>query len=598
MKWGMIMLAARKKVYTTVCLVLYLFFLPVMAACAHKSGIPEIASMLATGEGFRIVFDAQTLKVCITGTLLYAVACAGFIMNMKNTRYGEEYGSAKFGSRYKLNRFYRCHEDADGIRAKLRNMQLTEKVMMGLDVFRHGKNLNVLIFGGSGTGKTRGFIIPNIFRIILSQSSCVITDPKGEILTMTGKLFKMMGYCVRVLDLKEHWKSHCYNPFVYFRGDDDILKFVNQAWEAMSDKKASKGEQIWDDQAKNMLISLMMYLYHYAPAEEQNFDMVMKLVQEIKAQEGPGEAEKTVIDILFDRIDKSSATYGYYKGWSAAKGRTLSSIVSTLTAKMTVFNLDSLRQLTRCDELNLTELATEKTVLFCVIPDNDDSYNFIAGTLYSQLIQQLYDYADKVCHGPLPRHVRFLMDEFANIALPDNYQKILATARSRNMSFVIVLQDKSQIEALYEKVYKSLLANCDAQLFLGSQEFETCKYFSDLMDKETVIVKTVNVTHGANASSTKNETKIGRELMTPGELRNLDNRKAVLLVRGENPVIDNKINLKHCSLYKYIADGSRKKKNMYDWGSTDRSTGSMHLMTSSYGGRITPLPEPDGELVA
>lgn len=588
------MLAERKRIYTLVLFVLYMFFLPVLAFSAHADGMPEIVAVLSGKEKLHIVFDRQTLKICITGTGLYVIGGAGFIMNLKNTRYGEEYGSAKFGSRFKLNRFYKCREAAEGVAARFRNLHLTEKAMIGLDVFRHQKNLNTLIIGGAGTWKTRGFIFPNI---LAANCSYVITDSKGEILRATGKFLKMMGYTIRVLDLKEHWKSHCYNPFVYFRGDDDILKFVNQTWEAMSDKTAMKGEQVWDDLAKIMFISLIMYLYHYAPPEEQNFDMLMKLINEIKSQENAQQEQKTVIDILFERIDHNSATYGYYKGWSAAKGRTLSSIVATLMAKLTVFNLDSLRQLTRCDEMNLTELATKKVALFCVIPDNDDSYNFIAGTLYSQLIQQLYSYADNVCEGPLARHVRFLMDEFANIALPDNYEKILSTSRSRNISFAIVLQNKSQIEALYKEVYKSLIGNCDSILFLGSSEYETCEYFSKLLDKETVVVQTYNVTRGMNASATKNETKIGRELMTPGELRSLDNRKAVLLIRGEDPVIDYKINVRRCKNYKYMADGRRKKKNKYEWGSTDLAVGSMKVISPSYAGKITPLPETDAELV-
>lgn len=590
------MLAERRKTYALVFLIAYFIFLPVLARFAGCSGLYDAYMYAVTdvaARPFAIDFSIRTLKVCLTGTIMYWLGAACFLMNMKNYRFGEEYGSAKFGSKYKLNRFYRCQETLDGIAANLRNLHFTEKVMVGLDVFRHQKNLNTLIIGGSGTWKTRGFIIPNLLR---ANCSYVITDPKGEILAKTGKFLKLMGYKIRVLDLKEHWKSHCYNPFAYFRGDDDILKFVNQTWEAMSDKKATKGEQIWDDQAKNMFMSLVMYLYHYAPPDEQNFDMVMKLIHEIKASEDARQ-QLTAVDIMFERIDHNSATYGYYKGWSAAKGRTLASIISTLTAKLTVFNLDSLRKLTMCDELDLTSLATEKVALFCVIPDNDTSYNFIAGTMYSQLIQQLYEYADTVCHGMLPRHVRFLMDEFANVALPDDYEKILSTSRSRNISFAIVLQNKNQIEALYEKVYQSLIGNCDEILFLGSSEYETCKYFSDLLGNETVDVMTQNSTRGTNASVTKNMQKIGRALMFPDELRKLDNRKAILLIRGEDPVIDYKIRLKKCRNYKYLADGIRTKKNMYEWGNAEMASGNLQVISPSYGGKITPLPKTDAVLV-
>lgn len=578
---------------------MYFIILPVVARVSHApGGLPGVMSYIEAevlNHPFYITLDGHTLSVCVKFSLIYLLVCSACIMNMKNYRLGEEYGSAKFGSKYKLNRFYKCKEDGGGLPAKLRNCHFTEKVLMGLDWMRHGKNLNTLIIGGAGTGKSRGFIFPNLLR---ANCSYVVTDSKGELLTKIGMfLFKVMGYKIRILDLKNPEKGHCYNPFVYFRNDEDIFKYVDQSWEAMSDKAAMKGEQIWDDQAKNMYKSLVMYLFHYAPPEEQNMDMVMRLVKEIKASEGP-KKEVSAVDVLFGKIDKSSATYGCYRMWAAAQGRTLSSILATLTAKLAAFNLESIRKMTMCDELNFRELATEKVALFAVLPDNHTTFNFIAGIMYSQLIQTLYDYADNVCHGPLPRHVRFLMDEFANVALPDDYEKILSTSRGRNISFAIVLQNKSQIEALYEKVYQSIIGNCDEILFLGSSELETCKYFSELLDNETVVVRTTNVTKGMHGSTTVNETKAARALMTPGELRNLSNRKSILLIRGEDPIIDFKINLKRCRNYEYMADGKRTKKNAYDWGRTEKSLGSVSTVPASYSGYITPLPETDAELVA
>ncbi len=590
------MLAERKRLYFKICCVLYLIYLPMLIKCGHCNSAQELIEFLNSPEAWTLSINLRnaTSGVIVIGSMVYWLIVACMILNMKNYRFDEEYGSAKFGNKHAINRMYACKTKMNGEKAKLWNTRLSQCVSMGLDVQRHLRNLNVLIFGGSGTGKTRGFIFPNL---LMANCSFVITDPKGEILNKIGKfLIKIRGYKIRVLDLKNHIKSHGYNPFKYFRGDDDILKFVTQSWEAMSDKTAAKGEQVWDDQAKNMYISLIMYLFHYAPEDEQNFDTVMKLIQEIKASEG-AKQEITAVDILFEGIDHTSATYGYYKGWSAAKGRTLASIVATLTAKLTVFNLESLRKLTYYDELDFAELATEKVALFCVIPDNDTSYNFLAGTMYSQLIQELYRLADDVFHGPLPMHVRFLMDEFANIALPDNYEKILSTARSRNMSFAIILQNKAQIEALYEKVYKSLIGNCDSFLFLGSPEYETCKYFSDLIGKETVYVKTRNVTRGSNPSSTTNEQKIGRELLMPDELRKLNNGKCVLMIRGEDPVIDNKIKLRRCRNYKHMADGRRYKKNAYDWGTADLVTGSFEVLPGNYQGCLVPLPPTNAKLV-
>ena len=506
---------------------------------------------------------------------------------MKNYRNNEEYGSAKFGSAKVLNRIYACKN-------KVQNLRITENIRLGFDVFRHQLNLNMLIIGGSGTWKSRGFILPNL---LLGGCSFVVTDPKGELLHKIGRfLLKIIGYDVRVLDLKNHEKSMCYNPFVYFRNDNDILNFVNGAWEAMSDKKAMKGEEIWSEQSKAMLISFMMYLYHYAPPEEQNFATIMKMIHEVKASEGMKQ-EIGAIDILFNQLTSDDPAFGYYKTWSSAKGRTLSSILATLQAKMTVFNLESMRKLTYCDELGLLELATKKVALFCITPDNTKSFNFLAGIMYTQLIQQLYDYSDNVCHGQLPQKVMFLWDEFANIALPDDYEQILSTARSRNIGFAIVLQNKQQIEALYKEVYQSMIGNCDTFIFLGSNELETCKYFSDLMDDETIIVRTYNKTYGMHGSVTRQETKAGRKLMTPGELRKLNKKKAVVIMRGEDPVIDKKIVLKKCQNYKYLAEGIRKKKNAYEWGSTNYASGTVDILPANYSDKITPLPKTTARLV-
>lgn len=594
------MMAEKKRAVLIVFLAAYPFFLYFVILLVPHVGeslavtISELEIEMESGNDFLIPrYTDNTVKACAVFTVVYFIISSAVISSIRNYRTDEEYGSAKWGSVTSLNRFLSNHT-REGIR-KLNemNLRLTRNVSIGFDYFRHQLNLNVLIFGGSGARKTRGFIIPNL---MMHNSSFVVTDPKGEILTKAGKLLKLFGYDIRVLDLKNPEKSFGYNPFVYFKDDKDVLSFVNQTWEAMGDKTATKGESIWDDQAKNMLLSFMLYLFHYAPYEEQNFATVIEMMNEVKSGEDSKQPQSAV-DMLFEKIPYTDPAYGFYKAWSAARGRTLASIVTTLSARLAVFNLDTLKKLTSVDELNLTELGVKKTALFIVTPDSDKSLNFLAGTLYSQLFRQLFDYADNVCRGELPVHVTFLMDEFANIALPDDYEKILSTVRSRNISFCIVLQNKAQIEALFEKVYKSLIGNCDSFLFLGSNEYDTCKYFSDLMDDETVIVRTYNKTYGLRGSVTRNETKTARKLMTPGELRKLSNRKAVLIVRGQDPVIDYKIDMKRCDNYRLLADGRRFRKNMYEWGTTERSIGELELLTGRYGGEIVPLPETKAELL-
>ncbi|MBR1508992.1 MAG: type IV secretory system conjugative DNA transfer family protein [Eubacterium sp.] len=420
--------------------------------------------------------------------------------------------------------------------------------------------------------------------------------PKGEICKKTGRLLKRFGYDVRVLDLKKHDKSHGYNPFEYFRSDDDILMFANNMWEAMEDKTASRGDPTWPELARAMLLSFMLYLFHYAPPDEQNFDMVVELMHKVKIDDEKGKAATvSELDNLFDRIPHDDTAYGYYKDWSTSSGRTLASIYVTLSAKLSVFNLESMRKLTFKDEMGILDLADKKVAIFMVIPDDTAVYNFLAGTLYTQMFQQLYDYADGLPSGALPQHVRFYMDEFANIALPNDYQRILATARSRNMSFVIVLQDKQQIEAIFEKHYKSILSNCNFRLFLGTNEIETCEYFSKFLGKETITVASETKNYGKGGGSSRNESKTGRELMTADELLKLSKRKCVIYIPGESACMDFKEDMTRHKYYRYIADGIRTWKNGYDWGEDNITHGKMQLLDNDYLGDIRSIEGSDSD---
>lgn len=582
----------------------FLVFMVIKIAPYTGSSLSEFienTDKLMLEDPFHITWQSGTLKKILFASVIYVMGFYLYISSMKNTRPDEEYGSARLESPWKLRRKYsekpkikeilarsRCYfakEPYKGVPAWQKNILYSRRIRVAMGT--NQMNINTMILGGSGTGKTRCFIIPNIMQL---NSSFICTDPKGEILAKTGKLLKMAGYDIRVLDLKNHERSHGYNPFVYFRNDDDVLLFVNNLWASMEDKTANKNDPMWDDLAKIMMMSFCLYIYHYAPLEEQNFDTIMQMYQQIDTSEqkkGP-----TILDKLFEKIPKSDPAYGYYKGWSTAAGRTLASICSTFSSKMTVFNLDSMKALTFKDEMQLLDLATEKVAIFLLLPDDNAVYNFLAGTIYTQTFQQLYDYADNVVHGPLPQHVRFYMDEFANIALPNDYQKILSTARSRNMSFCIVLQDKQQIEAIFEKYYRTLYGNCSIYLFLGSGEYETCKYYSDLLGDETVVVYNWTRQYGRNGGMSRAENRVSRKIKTPDEIMRLSKEgKCIVYISGEHGSIDNKYDMTRHRNYKYISDGERTVENMYKWGGSDLAIGSVRLLGNRYGGVIDSPPK-------
>ncbi|MBR1508427.1 MAG: type IV secretory system conjugative DNA transfer family protein [Eubacterium sp.] len=629
-----------------VCFILYPFImLTVIRFVPHMgNGLNELIENMnyeMTTRPFAFSICDRTIPAVLFTSLLYFIGFYIYISSMKNTRPGEEYGSAKWVEprkitrrfsakgikdnisfsqkvfmllkydfdvfkkksnvffsvgngktvakedleRYKDREIYRI-DNTIGIPKWRYNMILSENVRISLKTKQ--SNINTLILGGSGRGKSRGYIVPNIMQL---NSSMVITDPKGEICRMVGRLLKKFGYDVRVLDLRHHEKSHGYNPFVYFREDNDVLLFVNNMWAAMEDKTASSQDPFWPEIAKTMLMSFILYLFHFAPEEEQNFDNVLRLMHLIDIEEEgqQKEAAPGILDLIFNEIPHDDTAYGYYKEWSSAKGRTLASVYVTLSAKMAVFNLESMRKLTFKDEMNILDLATKPVAIFMILPDDNAVYNFLAGTLYTQIFQQLYDYADNVADGPLPRHVRFYMDEFANIALPNDYQKILSTARSRNMSFVIVLQDKQQIEAIFEKYYKTLYGNCSFYLFLGSREYDTCEYYSKLLGKETIVVENFTKNYGRGGGMSKAETRVGRELMTPNELMEMGENKCIIYANDQSGCQDIKTDMTTHRYYRYISDGARKAENAYDWGEDNISEGSVQILDDDYLGNIVSM---------
>lgn len=528
---------------------------------------------------FRIFFVKQTPKIVLIGTAIYFFIGVMICDSLKNTRDGEEHGSARWATVREINKKYAAKEVVFPEAPKwMQDMILTNRARLGFDFYRHGKNGNTLIWGGPGTWKSRGYIIPN-----LMQMNCnyVVTDPKGELAKKCGDMLRRMGYRVIVFDVSNPEKSVCYNPFVYFRNDMDVLDFVNNFFSSQEQKDSLKENQFWDDMAKNLMMAFCFLLYHEAPKEEQNMATVLQLLQAAEVSEEDG--FMSPVDMIFAKLEKEKPGHiavGYYKSYHKGGPKTLQSIQSTLSSKLAYFNMEALQKLTITDDIDIRSFATQKTALFCVTPDSKASLNFLIGTLYQQMFQQLYDLADNVYDGPLPIHIRFLLDEFANIALPDDYQKILSTARSRNISFAIVLQDKSQIEKIFDTIYKTLMACCSEWLFLGSNEKETCEYFSALVGKETVMVRSTSISHGMNANYTVQYTPTQRDLMTADEMRRKSNKLAILIIEGENALKDEKYNMKKHPNYYMVAEGKNLKRKkepakIYDWGSTKQAKAHM-----------------------
>lgn len=356
---------------------------------------------------------------------------------------------------------------------------------------------------------------------------------------------------IKVIDLINMDRSHCYNPFVYLRSDNDIQRLVTNLFKNTTPKGTQTQDPFWDQAATMLLLALVFYLHYEAPPEEQNFPMVMEMIRAGEVREDDDEYQSP-LDELFDRLERRNPEHialKYYRSYHSGSAKTLKSIQITLISRLEKFNLTSLASITQHDEMELWSLGERKTAVFAVIPDNDSSFNFIVGMLYTQLFQQLYYQADVVHGGRLPIHVHFVMDEFANVALPDEFDKLLATMRSREISVSIIIQNLAQLKALFEKQWESIVGNCDEFLYLGGNEQSTHKYVSELLGKETIDMNTYGQSKGRNGSYSTNWQLSGRELMTPDEVRMLDNRYALLFIRGERPIMDLKYDImKHPNL--------------------------------------------------
>ena len=505
-----------------------------------EDGLPGLIKNFgaAMSRPFYITLCGNSLKTILVLLLCYGLAIGIYLSTQRNYRRREEHGSAQWGSPVQVNRKY-----ADKVPTQ--NKILTQNVSAGLDGRKHRRNLNTLVCGGSGAGKTRFFAKPNLCQ---ANSSYVVLDPKGELLRDTGNLLSAKGYDIKVLDLINMEKSHCYNPFVYLRSDNDIQRLVTNLFKNTTPKGSQSQDPFWDQAATMLLLALIFYLHYEAPPEEQNFPMVMEMIRAGEVREDD-ETYKSALDILFERLEMRNPEHialKYYRSYHSGSGKTLKSIQITLISRLEKFNLESLASITQNDELELWSIGEKKTAVFAIIPDNDSSFSFLVGMLYTQLFQQLYYQADVIHGGRLPVHVHFLMDEFANVALPDEFDKLLSTMRSREISVSIIIQNLAQLKALFEKQWESIVGNCDEFLYLGGNEQSTHEYVSKLLGKETIDTNSYGQSKGRNGSYSTNWQLAGRELMTPDEVRMLDNRYALLFIRGERPVEDLKFDiLKH-----------------------------------------------------
>ena len=531
-------------------------WLAAIAAYAYEDGMNLFQWMGRFSQvlerPFSIGWTPYTLKYMLVGLLLYGCGIALYYSSRENRRPGEEYGSAKWGNPKELNRKYMDHRHKDA------NIILTQRVRLGMDGYITQRNMNILVIGGSGSGKTRYFCKPGLYS---ANCSYLVTDPKGELLKAAGGLLLSLGYEVRVFNLIDPEQSDCYNPFVYVREEKDVLSLIDNLIKNTTPRNASSNDPFWEKAEVALDSALMLYLIHEAPQDEQNFETMLYMMNFADVRE-EDEQYRSPLDMLFRALEEEQPAHvavKQYKVFKQAAGKTAKSILVTAAVRLAAFNIPQYAAMTSMDEMDFGSLGERKRAIFCVIPVNDSSMNYLVGMLYTQCFQELYRRADLKYNGRLPVPVRVLQDEWANVAQPESYPKILATCRSYNIGLNIIVQNVQQIKALYEKEHESIIGNCDTLLFLGGgNEPASLEFIVKLLGRETLATRTRGLTKGRNGSSTTNYQQTGRDLMTIDEVRKLDTNKAILFIRGEDPVIDRKYNLKRHPNIKLTSDGKAK----------------------------------------
>ena len=510
-------------------------WLALLLAQSLGGGLPELLRNLTSAleQPTNIVWTDKSLPTILICLAAYGMAVLLYRTNQGRTRDGEEHGSAVWATSASVNAQF----------AQKDSIPLTRHVRLGLDTHKHRRSLNVLVIGGSGAAKTRSFVLPNI---LTANTNYVITDPKSEVLLATGGYLKEQGYDVRVLNLVNLEQSDGYNPFRYLRDEKDVLKLVNNLIQSTTPKGSHESDPFWTKAETALLQAIILMLFQEAPEYEQNFSMVMRVLEYAEVRE-EDEGHVSPLDLLFESIERrkpDSVAVRQYKVFKLAAGKTAKSILVSTAVRLAPFNLPQIQALTEHDDMDLYTLGEKKVALYAVIPDNDNTFNFLVSLLYAQAFQALYYSADQIHHGPLPRHVRFVLDEFAAMPLP-GFTRELATMRSRSISASVIIQNMAQIKELYKDSWETIPGNCDTILYLGGNESSTHKYVSEMLGKATIDTKTHGQTKGKSGSYSTNFQMSGRELLTPDEVRKLDNRYALLFIRGASPVMDEKYDLMH-----------------------------------------------------
>ena len=530
----------------------FVLYLAVLAAGVYEDGMNLFQFMAvfpdAMNHPFAIRWTRHTVKFMLGALTIYGGAIAMFYSSHMNKRPGEEHGSAKWGNVRELDKKYRDKDPS-------RNVILTKHLCMSLNGRQHMRNLLQIVVGGSGAGKTRFVVKPNL---MLANASFIATDPKGELVRAVAPLLLQQGYVVKVFDLIEPSHSDSYNPFRYIRKDSDVFKLINNFIQNTTPKGSKSNDPFWEKSEVALDSALMLYLLHESPPYEQTMEMMLTMIEYAGAKEDDDDFQ-SALDLLFEALEEEQPDHiavRQYHIFKQAAGKTAKSILVSAAVRLASFTLPEIQDITDEDSLELSKLGERKQVIFCVIPDsNDVSLNFLVGMLYTQAFQELYYQADKVHMGGLPVPVRLMFDEFANVALPDGYARLQATMRSRNIMATIILQNISQLKALFKDDWEGIIGNADTMIYLGGNEQSTHKYISEQLGKETIITTSSSQGKGKNGSFSQSTQQTGRELMTPDEVRLLDNKNAIVFIRGERPVIDEKYDLmKHPNVI-YTEDG-------------------------------------------